>query len=230
MSKKAKAFSLLIIIVLIVSGTGFLAALVFKPLVLDDGSRDRNIITKLQNEGYIFVLPRDYFAGTHYPKTALLIHDVDFAVQGAPVFERIERSLGVKSAFYLRPDTEWYQNNLAYFQKLATQGWEIGYQYDCLSRSDGNQTLAMQLFKTQLSSMRSCFNVSTTDYHGDDYNLTIVNFDLYLSNKQDWSKLSLNEVYSLNNYSYVTDSNNVFIEPARFGELVVVQLHTDWTK
>jgi hypothetical protein len=227
MVDRVKVISLLLVVGFIVTGTGILAASVFKPPALDDGSRDRNIIIKLQQEGYVFVLPKEYFAGTHYPKTALLIHDADFDVQGAAVFTEIERSLGVKSAFYLRPDAEWYTQNIAYFQGLERQGWEIGFQYDCLSRSNGNRTLAMDLFKAQLSYMREFFNVTTTDYHGDNYNLTIFNYDLY--NKQEWNSMELNEVYSLN-YSYVTDSNNIYLEPKTFTALVIVQLHTDWTK
>jgi hypothetical protein len=227
MVDRAKAVSVLLIVGLIVTGTGILAASVFKSPALDDGFRDRNIITKLQGEGYVFVLPSDYFKGARYPKTALLIHDVDFTALGAPVFAEIERSMGVRSAFYLRPDAEWYTQNIAYFQNLEHQGWEIGFRYDCLSRSGGNRTLAMRLFAAQLAYMREFFNVSTTDYHGDDFNLSIFNYDLY--SKQGWDALGLNEVYSLN-CSYVTDSNNVYLEPEAFGNLVVIQLHTDWTK
>ena len=104
MGSKAKVMSLILIIILIITGTGIFAAIILKQPSLDDGSRTRNIITKLQSEGYVFMLPRDYFAGVQNPKTALLIHDVDFNVQGAQVFTEIERSLGVKSAFYLRPE------------------------------------------------------------------------------------------------------------------------------
>jgi hypothetical protein len=227
MVDRIKAISLLLIVGLVVTGTGILAASVFKPPALDDGSRDRNIITKLQQQGYVFVLPRDYFAGIRHPKTALLIHDSDFYVQGAPVFVEIEKSLGVKSAFYLRPDADWYTQNIAYFQSLESQGWEIGFQYDCLSRSHGNRTLAMNLFVAQLSYMREFFNITTTDYHGDSYNISVFNYDLY--KEQEWNRMGLNEVYSLN-CSYVTDSNNIYVEPANFTDLVIVQLHTDWTK
>jgi len=227
MSNKVKVLSLVLLCILLLTGTGF-SILVFRQPSFDDGLRTRNIILKLQREGYVFVLPRDYFEGEHYAKTAMLIHDADFDVQGAPVFAEIERSLGVKSAFYLRPDAEWYTQNIAYFQSLEAQGWEIGFQYDCLSRSNNNKTLAMQLFKAQLVYMREFFSISTTDYHGDSYNFTIFNYNLY--DKQEWRTLGLNEVYSLSNYSYVTDTNNVYVEPASFGDLVVIQLHTDWTR
>lgn len=227
MGNKQKALSLVLLCFLVLTGTG-ISVLFFRQPSLDDGSRTRNVILKLQQEGYVFVLPRDYFEGVQYAKTALLIHDADFNVQGAPVFAEIERSLGVKSAFYLRPDAEWYTQKIAYFQSLEAEGWEIGFQYDCLSRSDNNITLAMQLFKAQLSYMRDFFNISTTDYHGDNYNIMIFNYNLF--DKQEWSSLGLNEVYSLGNCSYVTDTNNVYVEPANFGDLVIIQLHTDWTK
>jgi hypothetical protein len=76
--------------------------------------------------------------------------------------------------------------------------------------------------------MREFFNIVTTTYHGDDYNLKILNLDLY--NSEEWKDLGLNEVYSAENFSYVTDTNNVYQEPPFFGNFVIIQLHTDWTK
>lgn len=197
---------------------------------LDDGSREKNIIRDLLYKGYTFILPRDYFNGTDYSnqKIAMLIHDADFSNTGQQKFMQIENGFGIRSAFYPRPDTEWFSQNAAAYQDAEKQGWEIGYQYDCLSRTEGNKTVAYQLFQGQLSYMRTLFNISTTDYHGDNYNISILNLDLY--NETLWHSLGLNEVYKIQNYSYYTDTNNALITPSVLKNLVIIQLHTDWTK
>lgn len=196
---------------------------------LDDGTRERTIISHLLSLGYKFMLPREYFAQNQTGKIALLIHDADFKAGGIMTMIRVEKEYGVKSAFYPRPDQDWFMLDAIGFLQLAESwGWEVGFQYDCLSRADGNYSLAMALFENQLSYMRRSFNISTTDYHGDMYNFSINNFDLY--NAETWAELGLHELYSLTNYSYYTDTNNILQSPAEpLKDLVIVQLHTDWT-
>lgn len=196
----------------------------------DDGTREKIIIESLLSKGYIFVLPKDYFANPNkYNKTALMIHDADFSNKGFNTFIKIESEYGIKSAFYPRVDVDWFSTEINNYKLAENNGWEIGFQYDCLSRANGNYSLAYNIFYGQLSYIRSLFNVSTTDYHGDSYNFNILNLNLY--DKEIWSNLGLNEVYSLQNYSYYSDSNNRLISPQEsLKDLVIVQLHTDWTR
>jgi len=197
-----------------------------QPKPIDGSERLSNIIQMFQDLNYTFVLPRDYFAGSHPEKTVLLIHDADFWAGNIEAIMRIEEAYGVRSAFYPRPDTEWFSQSVAEYQEAERQGWEIGYQYCCLSRSDGDMTLAQQQFKGQLLYMRQLFNVKTTTYHGDNYNLKINNYELY--NQELWRSLDLNEVYSLKDYSYITDTNNKLVTQTEYGNLVIVQLHADY--
>lgn len=170
-------------------------------------------------------------AGTPSGKVAILIHDGDFENAGFEAFMEIERELGVKSAFYPRPDADFYSTAIGGYQAAQAAGWEIGFQQDALSRSGGNRTLAMQLFDAQLAYMRVFFNVTTTSCHGDSYNLTINNEALY--DRGVWTDRGLiGDVYSPDFFgkaSYFSDSNNILVEPEKLGDLVLVQLHTDWT-
>jgi hypothetical protein len=201
----------------------------FEKQKLDDGSREKTLVLHLQELGYKFMLPKDYFAMGASGKVALLIHDADFSLGGLETFMQIERDLGVRSAFYPRPDTEWFSQSVMRLQNVEVEGWEIGFQYDCLSRASENRSVAMDLFMGQLGYMRSLFNVSTTDYHGDSFDLSILNLDLY--DAQVWGKLGLHEVYMLEGFSYFSDTNNVLVSPIEpLEDLLVVQLHTDWTK
>jgi hypothetical protein len=194
-------------------------------IIPDNGNRERSVIAELLAKGYKFVLPHDYFNGVNYTKTAILIHDIDFNINGLNKFMQIENSYGVKSCFLPR----WSQLNEQVTHELIdaqNQGFEIGFQYECLSASNGNFTHAYELFNQQITVMKNIFNVSTTDYHGDVNKPDINNFDLY--NQTLWHSLGLNEIYSLN-FSYYTDTSNHLIIPVTLGPLVVIQLHTDWT-
>jgi len=184
----------------------------------------RDLLQNLTDQGYAFRLPTDEIKG----KTAILIHDVDFNYTGARVLTEVEKEFNTRSCFYLRPDAEYYTQSIPFFLKLQSQGWQIGIQYDTLSRTGGNQTLALELFKAQLAYMRAFFNVSSSTYHGDKYNSSILNLNLYRQNVDAWRQLGLKEVYSLDDYSYVRDTNNILVVPDMLGDLVLVQLHSDW--
>lgn len=196
----------------------------------DDGTREVKVILDLKAKGYRFILPRDYFAGDNKGKIALLIHDIDFKLGGLKTFMLIETEMGVKSAFY--PRNEIARSKDVYYWLLIANraGFEVGYQYECLSKADGNMTLATKMFKKEIAWVQPIFSVKTTDYHGDNSKPNIVNFDLY--NETLWHSFGLNEIYTLMvNCSYFSDtSNSLSSPPEPYRDLVIVQLHTDWTR
>jgi hypothetical protein len=197
-------------------------------ILYNDGTRETTIIDNLLAKGYHFVLPKEYFNGVNYTKTAILIHDIDFSGRGIDTFMRIENHYGIKSAFYPRY-TMLDHEDISYSLVIAKQeGFEIGFQYECLSQANGNMELAKILFAQQCNVMMNNWHISTTDYHGDVNKPDINNFDLY--NAVTWKTYGLHEVYSLTNYSYYTDTNNNLQTPQILNDLVIVQLHTDWTR
>lgn len=211
-----------------------LAAVIIQvPKALDDGSRERILLSKLLAAGYTFALPRDYLAAPWLfsNRTALLLHDADFKLGGLQTFLRIEKELGIKSAIYVRPNADYFTQSIRILQEAERAGWEIGFQYDCLSRSGGDRSYALELFRAQLTYLRAFFDVRSTDYHGDSYDIKINNLDLY--SQEIWEDLQLSgEVYSLSGYSYFSDTNNKLAGPKmeELGSVVLVQLHCDWTK
>lgn len=195
----------------------------------NDGSRERQILKTLLTEGYRVVLPRDYFDDDDQGKIVLLLHDIDFSDRGLDKFTQIEKEFGVKSCFL--PRFVMADNSSECYSKLQialSEGFEVGYQYECLSEARGNYEIAYYNFGAQWVWFRENFNVSTTDYHGDVRQLNILNLDLY--NASLWAAFGLHEIYKLTNFSYYTDTNNILISPALpLRDLVIVQLHTDWT-
>ena len=229
MRRFVKVEVLIILAIILSSGSLVSWKLVNSGVRFDDGSRETKVIASLLGQGYRFVLPRDYFNGDNLGKVALLLHDGDYNNNGMAKFIQVETGFGVKSCFLPRPDSEWFSAAIIDYKNVEARGWEVGYQYDCLSRVNGSVVLAAQMFRGQLSYMRALFNVSTTDYHGDYVNPTVFNLNLY--NETLWHSLGLSEIYSLKNCSYFSDTDNVLHSPGLpLKDLVMVQLHTDWTK
>ena len=156
----------------------------------------------------------------------VLVHDCDYRIDGLKTLLAVERIYNVKSTCYVRPDAEYFTGSLAYLQKVEREGWSIGFHYDCLSRTNGNMTLALQLFHAQLTFLRSFFNVTSTRYHGDIYNLSIGNRALY--NEEEWREMGLTEVSNIPNWSYITDVNGTWYEEPILKHNVLVNLHSDW--
>jgi hypothetical protein len=208
----------------------YLTTAVFNTQKYSGATKEQELIPRLQSEGYTFLTPTEYFNQPTPNKTAIIIHDADFTIKGLESFIQIEKSFNVKSAFYPRPNTDWFSQSIPLLQQAETEGFEIGFQYDCLSRANNNTTFAVQLFQAQLKYMRAFLNISTTTYHGDNFNLSINNLNLYQNNKDLWKTLELNETYSIQNYSYITDTNAEYKEPKELTNLVLIQLHTDWAQ
>lgn len=194
----------------------------------DNGDRERGILTTLLGDGYRVVLPRDYFAGDNLGKIVLLLHDIDFSFRGLDKFVWVEAEFNVRSCFL--PRFVMAANSSGGLAKLETvlrEGFEVGFQYETLSEAKGNLEVAYYNFGAQWVWFREKFNVSTTDYHGD-FKSPILNLDLY--NASIWRSLGLHEIYKLSNYSYYTDTDNHLATPVLpLKDLVIVQLHTDWT-
>lgn len=218
----------LLIISLTVLAVAFIMARNLQPNIINDDAHYERILTEIQAQGYTLMSPRDYFYSNFTGKAALLCHDVDYDTSGFVVFERVEAKLNVSSCFYLRPDADYYVQSIPVFQDLEEKGWEIGYQYCTLSRSNGDKSQALQVFKAQLTYMRAFFNVSTTNSHGDNYNSSIYNQALW--NRKTWQDLGLKDLMmEPANYSYISDSNNYYYQdPLPWQDLLIVQLHTDW--
>lgn len=195
-----------------------------------------NLIEQLKAESYRFALPRNINEKSQ--KIVLLVHDVDYSINGAKTFVQIENKSGVRSTFFLRPDpdgffnnrTSYFSQNIRYFQLLEKQGWQIGFHYDSLSRTDGNETFALDLFMAQLSFMSSFFNITATRAHGDVFhNVNINNYRLYESNKDVWQFLGLSDFTEWGD-AYYSDSNfHTWNVPETFDAYrIMINLHTDW--
>lgn len=193
-----------------------------KPL---DSKIYSDLLTKLKAQGYSFILSREY-NGSTASKTVLVFHDCDFSFDGLKTLINIEETFGVRSTIFVRPNTEYFESAIPYLSDLQNQGWEIGYHYDTLSKTQ-NTTLALQVFKAQLALLRTFFNVEATRPHGDVYNLEVYNGDLY--NATVWQRLGLREMIITEPNQYATDTDKKLSVPQTFNStLVIIAFHSDW--
>lgn len=202
-------------------------------------SKYLDLLQRLKNQGYSFVGPQQlsqYSFGSDYlikpvnssSKIAILVHDVDFDYKGASTLAEVERAFGVRSIFFVRVDADYFTQSISYFQSLEQKGWAIGIHYDSLSRSNGNQTLAINLFTAQLIYARTFFHVDYSRSHGDNYNLNVWNEWLYGNYTQTWSQLHLTDLTNIAGASYIADTNKVWSEPTQLKNIVLVNLHVDY--
>jgi hypothetical protein len=187
---------------------------------------------------YVFTLPKyPKFPASKYDEllhrlasgnySYILIHDCDFQIDGLKTLLAVEKIYNVRSTCYVRPETEYLSWSISYLRQIEREGWKIGFHYDCLSRSNNSLELALELFKAQLSYLRCFFNITSTHYHGDGYNFYISNKLLY--NETLWRELGLTEISERTiDWSYITDVNGTWREPANLTRNVFVNLHSDW--
>jgi len=196
-----------------------------------DPKHYNRLLEFLEKSGYSFVLPSNFkeeYSSESVNKLCLIVHDVDVRVNGCKVFVKLEEKHGIRSTFFLRL-AEYFSHSIKYFKDLENQGWEIGFHYDALSRSDGNLDLAWQLFNVQLKYTRSFFNIKSTRSHGDPYNSSIDNKRLYLHHLKDWIDLGLSDFTILPSpYSYIRDTHGKLVIPKKLEKIVLLNFHSDW--
>lgn len=192
----------------------------------------KDLLTTLIRKNYTILRAKDYFYGDHNGKVAVLVHDVDGRVpfKGSHVLCEIEREFEVRSGFYLRVDCDYFEQSIQHFQNLEKHGWEIGLHYCCLSRTN-NMTLALKMLKAQVYYLRSFFDVSTVRFHGDSYNLSIFNLEMWRQHPEAFTAINVTEASGSDFYdTYIRDaSHNMQIPPEEeWGKVVLVNFHADW--
>lgn len=190
-----------------------------------------NMIEQLKNDGFQFyTADQPYVSG----KAVYLVHCADYSFKGAATFLSVESQEGVKSTFMIRPDSSFFPQTIQTFLSIQNQGWKLGYEYDCLSRADGNMTLAVLMFQAQVNYLKDLgFKLCVTDAHGDmEYNGTVDSNQIYCQHPELWTQNNLTSIFDLPNfqgYQYFSDSSfHKIVLPTNLSDKLIIELHTDW--
>jgi hypothetical protein len=190
-----------------------------------------SLIDSLKSKGYSFgTLDQNYTGG----KVVYMVHCADYTFKGEKTFTEVETNEGVKSTYFIRPDSTFFPQTIKTFLALQTAGCAIGYEYDCLNRADNNMTLAVLMFQAQINYLKNLgFNLCATDGHGDmEYNAgKIDSTQIYYEHPELWKQNNLVSLFGdlTVNASYLSDGSfHKIVLPSNLMDKVIIECHTDW--
>jgi len=211
----------------LIAGYSYINTLPLDPQIYE------SLLLDLEGEGYEILRYKDVLEGNNKTgKFCVLAHDVDglgYGLRGVEIFEKIERSLNVRSSFFIRVDHDYFLSSLRLFQRLEGENWEIGFHYNSLSIAK-DMSLALRLFEGQLSMLRSVYNVSSIRPHGDCRNLQINNGVIWEDHKAFCQLLGVESFEGFD--TYIRDTNKHIVIPSKteWGNRILLNFHADWYK
>jgi len=122
------------------------------------------LLLMLQNLQYSFLTFEEHCKGKATGQYVILRHDIDKLAFNALKMAEIEHSLGIRATYYFRILKQ--SNRPDIIRKIVGLGHEIGYHYEDLSITKGDQKAAIQHFEKQLQYFRQFYPVKTICMHG----------------------------------------------------------------
>ncbi len=161
---------------------------------------------------YIAVPLSEYLKEPKYTDHHIIImrHDIDQNCRYALDLARVEHEYNIKASYYFRITKATYIADI--LDEIASYGHEIGYHYETVDKCKGNVEMAKSLFKKELTSFRSRYEIKTVCAHGNP----LTKFD----NKDIWKNLNfqdfglLGEAFLSLDYSrfaYFSDSGRTWL-------------------
>jgi len=135
-------------------------------------------------------------------RVCILRHDVDRKPRNALMMAKLESLIGVRSTYYFRYPYTFHPDII---RNIARLGHEIGYHYETLAKTGGDQEKAIRLFEQELMEFRTIEDVRTICMHGSPLS-KYDNRDLW--EDEDLSRFGIiGEAYlSVKDVSYFSDT------------------------
>lgn len=94
----------------------------------------RQTLNRAKDLGYKFLQCRDFREISNHEKVIILRHDIDFSLENALVFSKIEQDLGIASSYFVRLHSRRYNaldmKNYRIVQEIKRMGHEIGLHHE----------------------------------------------------------------------------------------------------
>ncbi len=123
----------------------------------------REMLKKALKEGFIISNFRDYEKNKKASKLIILRHDVDYSPKRALDIAKIEKSLGIKSTFFICVHGEHYhpfdRGSFSIFKEILKMGHEIGLHYEARALSPIFKISATALFLKEKGMLESIFDI-----------------------------------------------------------------------
>lgn len=131
----------------------------------------QSLVKAFQDAGYQFLTfeelmtaPSVELRDAVHDKLVVLRHDVDELAGNALKMAQLEHELGVRATYYFRVVKQ--SNVPEVIEEIVRLGHEIGYHYEDLVLSEGDEQKAIQLFENHLAYFRQYYPVRTVSMHG----------------------------------------------------------------
>lgn len=98
-------------------------------------------------------------------KFVILRHDVDRKPENALAMARLEAEHGISGTYYVRTIGKTFKPDL--IRRIEALGHEVGYHFEDLDRTDGDQEAALESFRTELAKLRTIVDIETVCMHGN---------------------------------------------------------------
>jgi len=197
------------------------------------------LLVELSNDKYVVKPFKDYFSGKkNNPNkvTVFIRHDVDISLRRQQKMAKLEKKHGIKTTYLFRLHAEKYkfEQAIPIIQNLVEEDFEIGFHYETLTQTKGDNKRAIKLFAEELKQIREITPIHIVAAHGDKY-----------KNRSIWSSLPKDELeiwsaYDMKNNHYISDAggydmykrfgHHLFqkLSQTKKGEIVQILIHSDW--
>lgn len=124
----------------------------------------KTLMVALKEAGYSFQTFGDFMFSPAQGKTVVLRHDVDEKAWNALKMAQLENGLGIHSTYFFRIVKQ--SNVPEVIRQIAALGHEIGYHYEDLALTEGDEEKAMASFEKHLAYFREYYPVRSVCMHG----------------------------------------------------------------
>lgn len=125
----------------------------------------QNYLLEIKKQYAEIITFSQYFQMPDRMKSFCIIrHDVDRKPENALRLAELENSLEVNATYYFRMKPSSFIP--AIIKKIHSLGHEIGYHYENLSDTKGDNVMAIENFRQNLYAMRSVCEIKTISMHG----------------------------------------------------------------
>ena len=163
-------------------------------------------------------------------------HDVDIYLHRLKRMVALEKKYNVKSTVFFRLHAERYKFDSAIpiIEDIKQAGFEIGYHYEVLARTNGKKEPAIVLFEKELAYLRTLAPINYVVAHGDKYDNGQIFKEL------DKDKLKIESSYNFKNCLYLSEAGGndmfakynkhifSFFKSAKKGDVIQILIHADW--
>jgi hypothetical protein len=128
----------------------------------------RSLCKAIVDNGYESLKIVDGVEKAVIPEYAILLrHDVDRKPQNALELAKVEHEYGLGSTYYFRMVPASFNPKI--IKEISELGHEIGFHYECLSKTKGDYQEAIMLFAKELEIFRNLADIKTIAMHGSPF-------------------------------------------------------------